>query len=58
MGIQFYNINSAAKSDKNSRIKTITKSTLSAKTVKKNNSKHNKRLTAENLAFLRSLNAI
>ncbi|VVC44872.1 Hypothetical protein CINCED_3A010572 [Cinara cedri] len=58
MGIQFYNINRTAKSDKNSRIKTTTKSTLWVKTDEKNNSKHRKhkkRLTAKNLAFLRSI---
>lgn len=61
MGLQFYNINKAVPSNKHIRVKNVVRTTPSVKTVLKNKSKQNKKdslLSASNLSFLHSLNAL
>jgi len=57
MGLQFYNINTNAYVKPVSRVKNTKKVTTSKK-KKKNSKRKQVDLTADNLAFLRSLNAI
>lgn len=58
MGLQFYNINTRVYEKPASRVDDIIKAT-SLKKKKKRNFKYSKGdLTAENLAFLQSLNAV
>ena len=54
MGLQFYNINRVEGRNNRSQVTNVAKSTPAVKTFKKKE----KRLTAKNLAFLRTLNAI
>lgn len=52
MGLQFYNINRADGRNNSSQVKNVIKSTPTVKEKKE------KRLTAKNLAYLRTLNVI
>lgn len=54
MGLQFYNIKKVVERKNISRVKNVIKSRPSVKSIKKKE----KRLSAKNFAFLRSLNAI
>ena len=58
MGLQFYNINRAAYLKPVSRIKNTNKTTSSKKKIYSKREKVARSLTAANIAFLQSLNAI
>ena len=58
MGLQFYNINTGAYAKPVSRVKNTNKATTVKKKIYSRHKQVGHSLTADNLAFLRSLDAI